>query len=587
VPTLEAGESFGRYQITRPLGCGAMGAVYLAYDSQLHRYVALKTPFLGRSRDVIERFYREARATSQLRSPQLCPIYDVGEISGIHYLSMAFIEGQPLEQAIAEEKYKDPVDAARLVQKIARGLQKAHEQSVVHRDLKPENIMIDGDGEPIVMDFGLARRLDDDIQHTAPGRLLGTPAYMSPEQVTGDPTQIGPATDIYSLGVVLYKLLTGQIPFQGSLTSVLHQIGSVEPPRPSTTNPALAAESPLELICLKMMAKSPADRFPSMAAVADALNPIISNEQVVATSQGKPSALKRLWSWAQSTLGKRSDPAPQAAAGQQAGSAAFKKSTLTGERNAIAPAGSKDQPTAARKSNAPRQEQVTATRKSTPPQQDQVAATRKSTPPQQDQSAATRKSTPPQQDQSAAIRKSTPPQQDQSAATRKSTPPQQGKSTAPRKSRSDQTIDLAAGMTQQLDGQFSMPSNRDQSEQTLDLSAREQVDGTLGSEGTVNINLSNRDDEDATLGLDGTINVDLNQRDDEEATLGPEATINMDLSDRDDEDASLGPEATINVDLNQRDDEEATLGPEATINVNRTKLDETAKTIDITIDTET
>src|SRR5262249_4696462 len=142
---------------------------------------------------------------------------------------------------------------------------------IIHRDLKPDNIMIDADGEPIVMDFGLARRVDDDIQLTTPGRILGTPAYMSPEQVESDPDKIGPATDVYSLGVILYQMLTGPLPFKGSLTSVLHQIASVEPPRPSAVNAEVGADSLLEKVCVKLMAKSAAARYASMAELAQTL----------------------------------------------------------------------------------------------------------------------------------------------------------------------------------------------------------------------------------------------------------------------------------------------------------------------------
>jgi serine/threonine protein kinase len=315
VPRLAASESFGRYQIVRLLGRGAMGAVYLAYDSQLERHVALKTPFLGENPHVIERFYREARATAQLRSPFICPIYDVDQISGIYYLSMAFIDGQALERVIADGRLRDARGIADVTKKIARGLQKAHERGIIHRDLKPDNIMIDSDGEPIVMDFGLARRLDDDIQITAPGRLLGTPAYMSPEQVEGDPGKVGPATDIYSLGVVLFKMLTGRIPFQGSLTSVLRQIGSAEPPRPSAITPGIGADSPLERICLTMMAKSPADRFPSMAAVVQALDEAFPRAGVRVASRG---VFQRLWSWLIRPFAflTRASKSPRAAAGK-------------------------------------------------------------------------------------------------------------------------------------------------------------------------------------------------------------------------------------------------------------------------------
>jgi serine/threonine protein kinase len=294
-PQLKIGESFGRYQIVRLLGKGAMGGVYLAYDSQLQRHVALKTPFLGNNLQTLKRFYREARAAAQLRSPHICPIYDVGQISGITYLSMAFIDGQPLSRVIAGRRLKDHREIARLTKKIASGLQKAHEKGIIHRDLKPDNIMIDSDGEPIVMDFGLARRVDDEIKVTMAGRIVGTPAYMSPEQMEGDPKKIGPATDIYSLGVVLYEMLTGQLPFRGTFTSLLRQITSdTLPPRPSALSPEVREGSPLEQTCLKMMAKVPARRFASMAEVARALEDAFAPS---ATVVARPSASKRVWSW--------------------------------------------------------------------------------------------------------------------------------------------------------------------------------------------------------------------------------------------------------------------------------------------------
>src|SRR5262249_13004872 len=157
------------------LGRGGMGAVYLAYDSQLQRHVALKTPFLGTNPTIIDRFFREARATAQLRSPYICPIYDVGQIGNIHYLSMAFIEGRPLSRLLADGELTDAQEITDLTNKIARGLHKAHELGIIHRDLKPDNIMIDADSEPVIMDFGLARQVDEDIRLTSPGKILGTP----------------------------------------------------------------------------------------------------------------------------------------------------------------------------------------------------------------------------------------------------------------------------------------------------------------------------------------------------------------------------------------------------------------------------
>jgi len=310
VHVLEAGESFGRYQIARVLGHGGMGAVYLAYDSQLHRYVALKTPFLGGNPQAVQRFYREARASAQLRSPFICPIHDVGQIGGILFITMAFIDGKSLGQVMAGELRRDHKAIAEIIKKTAQGLQKAHDQGIIHRDLKPDNIMIDGDGDPIVMDFGLARHVDEQSQVTVAGTLLGTPAYMSPEQVEGIAQNIGPLSDIYSLGVILYQMLAGRLPFLGSLTSMLCKIVSEEPTRPSAVNPEIGEDSHLERVCLKMMAKKPAERFQSMADIAAALE----GPAPQATSKvAKPSAFKRLASWFKSfarsrTPGERPGP---------------------------------------------------------------------------------------------------------------------------------------------------------------------------------------------------------------------------------------------------------------------------------------
>ncbi len=205
-------------------GSGAMGDVYLADDTQLDRPVALKIPRFSDDRDdeLIERFYREARAAATVRHPNLCPVYDAGEIDGIHYLSMAFIEGRPLCDLLSTKKRFAPRDAATLILKLAKALNAAHTSGVIHRDLKPANIMIDSHDEPIIMDFGLSRRTNkEDSRLTQSGLVMGSPAYMSPEQVEGESEKIGPPSDIYSLGIVFYELLTGQVPF-----SRLHRVGA-------------------------------------------------------------------------------------------------------------------------------------------------------------------------------------------------------------------------------------------------------------------------------------------------------------------------------------------------------------------------
>lgn len=301
-PVMASGDSFGRYQIVRMLGKGAMGMVYLAYDGQLQRHVALKQPMLT-NETMTKRFYREARATAILRSPYICPIYDVGDINGMHFISMAFIEGQTMSEAIREGTLKEPQRIAEIISKIALGLQKAHDENLIHRDLKPDNIMIDGDGEPVIMDFGLARRVDDDSRLSQAGALIGSPAYMSPEQVSGR-SDIGLATDIYSLGVVLYETITGRIPFAGSLLTVLRQVADAEPPKIIELVPDLESDSryaELERIALKMMAKKPEDRYASATEVAKALQAFQTQAETGSfSSSGSKSWLSRVWPFSNS-----------------------------------------------------------------------------------------------------------------------------------------------------------------------------------------------------------------------------------------------------------------------------------------------
>ena len=270
---------FGRYRIVRALGRGAMGTVYLAEDTQLLRKVALKTPHFAQepTPELLERFYREARAAATLRHPNICPVFDVGEIEGTHCISMAYIEGHPLSAFIHAAKVQPERQVLIIVRKLAQALADAHEHGIVHRDLKPANIMVDARNEPIIMDFGLAQQLkrDTNIRITQSGMLIGTPAYMSPEQVDGEPDKIGPPTDQYSLGVILYELLTGQLPFRGSIAAVMGQILMKETPAPSQLRAGL--DPRIEAACLKMMAKQPSDRFASMSAVAAELETILRN----------------------------------------------------------------------------------------------------------------------------------------------------------------------------------------------------------------------------------------------------------------------------------------------------------------------
>ncbi len=277
---------FGRYRILKELGAGAMGKVYLAHDSQLDRQVALKTPsFSGSDNDdLVTRFYREARAAAKLQHRNICPIYDVGEIDGRHFISMAFVKGRCMSDFIGLDKLPPQRTSAILVQRLAVALSEAHKHNVIHRDLKPANIMIDLKKEPIVMDFGLARQTDVESRVTQSGMAVGTPAYMSPEQVRGELDEVGAGADIYALGVILYELLTGRLPFRGPIAKVVYGIVNEEPPPPSSIRKEIDSE--LESICAKMMAKDSAVRFQSMDDVAHALKTYVRGGK----ETGKPKA---------------------------------------------------------------------------------------------------------------------------------------------------------------------------------------------------------------------------------------------------------------------------------------------------------
>jgi formylglycine-generating enzyme required for sulfatase activity/serine/threonine protein kinase len=272
-PPPDLPEVFGRYRIIRPLGKGGMGVVYLAHDTQLDRQVALKVPNFSASErgEVAERFLREARAMATIRHPNLCPVYDVGQIGGIHYLTMAFIEGRLLSEYVRPAEPLPERLTATLVRKLALALHEMHARGIVHRDLKPSNIFVDQRGEPMIVDFGLARRTEhQDVALTRSGQMLGSPAYMAPEQARSQSEAVGPHSDVYSLGVIMYELLTGIRPFRGEqVLDVLGQVLTAEPEPPRVHRPGL--DPRLEAICLKALAKQPADRWPTMQTLAEAL----------------------------------------------------------------------------------------------------------------------------------------------------------------------------------------------------------------------------------------------------------------------------------------------------------------------------
>ncbi len=286
-------EEFGRYQIIERLGQGGMGSVYLAEDTQLGRRVALKVPEFGPhdGPEARKRFLEEARAAATLDHPNLCRVYDAGEVHGQFYLTMAYIEGQSLKASISDQS-RTPQQAAALVGKLAQALQVAHARGVIHRDLKPANIMIKTKGqrrEPVIVDFGLAHRVNrEKTRLTKAGQVMGTLAYMAPEQIRGDLKEIGPACDIYALGVILYELLTGRLPFSGTGLAVAGQILTQAPMPPSTHRSDL--DPALEAICLKAMAKQFEDRYASMSELVAALTDYLRSSSTPAAPTAPASS---------------------------------------------------------------------------------------------------------------------------------------------------------------------------------------------------------------------------------------------------------------------------------------------------------
>jgi len=281
-------ERFGRYRIVRELGHGAMGSVYLAEDTELHRQVALKIPKFAQREDaeLLERFYREARAAATLNHPNICQVHDIGEHEGIRYITMAYISGPSLSKLVGTPKLRSERTIAKLVRKMAVGLAQAHGKGILHRDLKPANILLDERNEPVITDFGLARQLESggENQLTQTGMLLGTPAYMSPEQISGEPEKIGPASDVYALGVILYELLTGEKPYKGPVVAMISQIVQGRLKRPSELRQDL--DKRLEAVCLKMMASSVDKRYSSAQQAAAALSHYLEQ-----TAAGKQSGV--------------------------------------------------------------------------------------------------------------------------------------------------------------------------------------------------------------------------------------------------------------------------------------------------------
>jgi serine/threonine protein kinase len=267
------GKQFGSYQIVAPLGEGGMAAVYKAYQPAMQRFVAIKVlpRHMSISGEFTLRFQREARLVAQLQHPHILPVFDYGESDGYPYIVMPFIVGGTLADILRQQRVS-LAEARRIISQVGEALSYAHERGMIHRDIKPSNILIDERGNCLLTDFGLARMVEADDRFTTSGRIMGTPAYMSPEQGLG--TETDPRSDIYSLGIIFYEILTGRLPYTAE-TPIALVYKQIHDPLPSARkfNPSLSEA--LELILLKSLAKDPQDRYQSADAFVHAVQQVL------------------------------------------------------------------------------------------------------------------------------------------------------------------------------------------------------------------------------------------------------------------------------------------------------------------------
>lgn len=290
--TIVPGTCIQDFVVQQHIGSGTFSDVYRASDTRLDRLVALKflKPWMHSSANLKARMLREARAVASLQHPNVVPVFEIGQYEGRDFIASRFVQGQPLSTWCQQEQ-PPPRQSARLVAQLASALQAAHANGIVHRDVKPDNVIVDAtDHQPMLLDFGLAHFSAAASELTCEGDIVGTPAYMSPEQASGI-REVGPASDIYSLGVILYQMIAGQLPFAGRPSAVLQQTIHSEPEAPRRINPAIPRD--LQTICLKAMARSPNDRYGSAAQLGDDLTRFLNNEPILARPTGLAERCRR------------------------------------------------------------------------------------------------------------------------------------------------------------------------------------------------------------------------------------------------------------------------------------------------------